>query len=100
MKTKRLKVEDISKPDEQLAVLDPKDFMPLPYPYHEDGVRPIKQLTDAQRDKYECSLDGIVAAGILKPESKEEEERRVKAFLEGLKKLLTADEGTSSCSPQ
>ncbi len=98
-KTKRLKVEDISKPSEQMVTLDPKDFMPLPYPYNEDGTQPMKPLTDDQRSRYECSLDGIVATGMLKPESKEEEERRVKAFLDGLRKLLSQENNWTFLQP-
>jgi Fe-S oxidoreductase len=98
-KTKRLKVEDISKPSEQLVTLDPEEFMPLPYPYNEDGTRPMKLLTDDQRSRYECSLDGIAAATMLKLQSKEEEERSVKAFLEGLKKLLTEENNWTFLQP-
>ena len=98
-KSRSIRVEDISKPGEQMAILDPKDFMPLPYPYDEDGARPMKQLTDDQRNRYECSFDGIVGTGILKPGSKEEEERRVKAFLEGLKKLLSEENNWTFLQP-
>lgn len=98
-RSKRTRIEDICKPSEQMAVLDPKDFMPLPYPYSEDETRPMKLLTDDQRSRYECSFDGVVAAGILKPESKEEEERRVKAFLEGLKKLLSEENNWTFLQP-
>jgi Fe-S oxidoreductase len=82
-----------------MVTLDPKDFMPLPYPYNEDGAQPWKPLTDDQRSRYECSLDGIVATGMLKPESKEEEERRVKAFLDGLRKLLSQENNWTFLQP-
>ena len=98
-KTKKLKIADISKPSEQMTTLDPGEFMPLPYPYNEDGARPMKQITEDQRSRYECSLDGIIAVGMLKPESKEEEERRVKAFLEGLKKLLSKENNWTFLQP-
>jgi len=99
MAKKTLKVEDISKPSEQLGNPTPKELMPLPYPYNEDSANPIKPLTDDQRSRYECSLDGISAIGMLKPESKEEEERRVKAFLEGLKKLLSKENNWTFLQP-
>jgi len=99
MAKKTLKVEDISKPSEQLGNPTPKELMPLPYPYNEDSANPIKPLTDDQRSRYECSLDGISAVGMLKPESKEEEERRVKAFLEGLKKLLSKENNWTFLQP-
>ncbi len=98
-KSRSIRVEDISKPGGQMAILDPKDFMPLPYPYNEAGVRPMKLLTDDPRPRYECSFAGIVGTGILKPGSKEEEERRVKAFLEGLKKLLSEENNWTFLQP-
>jgi Fe-S oxidoreductase len=98
-KAKRLKIADICKPSAQMTTLNPEEFMPLPYPYNEDGARPMKQITEDQRSRYECSLDGIIAVGMLKPESKEEEERRVKAFLEGLKKLLSKENNWTFLQP-
>lgn len=99
MSKKKIKVADISKPSEQMVTLDPKDLMPLPYPYTEYDTPPIKTLTDDQRSRYECSLDGVCAVSMLKPESKEEEERRVKAFIEGLKKLLSKENNWTFLQP-
>ena len=99
MSKKKTKLADISKPSEQMATLDLKDLMPLPYPLTEDGLKPMKSLTEDQKCRYECSLDGICAVGMLKPESKEEEERRVKAFLEGLKKLLSQENNWTFLQP-
>ena len=99
MSKKKVKVADISKPTEQMATLDLKDLMTLPYPLTEDGLKPMKSLTEDQKCRYECSLDGICAVGMLKPESKEEEERRVKAFLEGLKKLLSQENNWTFLQP-
>jgi Fe-S oxidoreductase len=99
MSKKKVKVADISKPTEQMVTLDPKDLMPLPYPLSEDGLKPMKSLTEDQKCRYECSFDGICAVGMLKPESKEEEERRVKAFIEGLKKLLSQENNWTFLQP-
>jgi Fe-S oxidoreductase len=99
MGNKRLKVADISKPSEQLGNTTPKDLMPLPYPYTEDDARPIKPLTDDQRARYECSLDGISAVGMLKLGSKEEEEKKVRAFLDGLRKLLSPENNWTFLQP-
>jgi ferredoxin len=99
MSKKKIRLADISKPSEQMVTLDPKDLMPLPHPFTEDGLRPIKSLTEDQRCRYECSLDGVCAVGLLKPESKEEEERLVKAFLEGLKKLLSKENNWTFLQP-
>jgi len=98
-RAKKVKVEDICKPCEQMGNVLAKDLMPLPYPYTEDGLQPIKPLTEDQRSRYECSLDGIAAVGMLKPESKEEEERRVKSFLDGLRKLLSPENNWTFLQP-
>ena len=99
MSKKGLKVEDICKPSDQLAVIRTKDLLTLPYPYNEDGASPIKELTEDQKKRYECSLDGVSAVGLLKPESKEEEERRVKAFLDGMRKLLSPENNWTFLQP-
>jgi len=47
--------------------------MPLPYSSNElDSRPPIKPLTAEQKNRYECTLDGVSAIGIPKPKSKEE----------------------------
>ena len=99
MANSRLKVADISKPHNQLAVINTKDLLVLPPPYDKDEPLPMKSLTEDQQNRYECSLDGVSAAGILKPESIEEEERRVKAFLDGLRKLLSRENNWTFLQP-
>lgn len=100
MSKKKVAIEDISKrPGEQMSNLDPEDLMPLPYPYNEDITKPIKPLTDDQKSRYECSLDGVSAAAIRKPQSKEEEERLVKSFLNGLRKLLSKEDNWTFLQP-
>ena len=82
-------VKDISKMAGQpLAHIDPVDQIPLPPPFDDvDLDPPIKPLTDAAREKYYV-LDDTIAVNIVKPESKEEEERLVQSFLTGLEKLF------------
>lgn len=94
MNKKRTKLSDISKnPDEQLLDIKAEDLVPLPYPYDKpDNKVPIKPLTEEQKSTYECSLDGISVVGIPKPKSKEEEDRMVKRFLSGLRKLLSKED--------
>ncbi|UCG82388.1 MAG: (Fe-S)-binding protein [Dehalococcoidia bacterium] len=99
MGAKKLKVADISKPTDQLAVINNRDLLVLPYPYNEDDPPLIKPLTEDQQSRYECSLDGISAVGIHKPESKEEEERRVKAFIDGIRKLLSPENNWTFLQP-
>src|SRR4030067_2791877 len=100
MKTNRIKVEDISKPSGQLTQLDPKEFMELPYPYNTpEAPRPLKQLTEEVREKFESDLDVHLAVKIPKPKNKEEEERLVNQFLEGLRKLLSKENNWTFLMP-
>ncbi len=89
--TKRIKVKDISKdPPEQLLHLMAEELMPLPCCQGElNDNPPIRPLTEEQRSKYECSLDGLSVVHLTKPQSKEEEDELVASFLSGLKKLLS-----------
>ena len=81
--TKRIRVKDISRnPPEQLVHLEAEDLMPLPCCQGELDDNPsIRPLTKEQMSKYECSLDGLSAIQIPKPQSKEEEDKLV-AMLE------------------
>jgi len=89
---KSLKVSDISHPVEQLAQVRPDELMPLPPPYDKIEEQPgWKEISPAQRQKYEASLDGVVAVGVPIPATAEEEDRLVEGFLSGLKKLLTKE---------
>lgn len=101
MKSKAVNISDISRnPDEQLIYITPEDLVPLPYPYDKpDATQPIKPLTEEQKDKYEASLDGILALAIPKPKSKEEEEKLVASFLNGLRKLLSKENNWTFLQP-
>ncbi len=95
-----VKIKDLGKPSEQLVDISAEDLMPLPYPYDQPDSEPsIKQLKDEQKQTYEASLDGILAVGLPKPQSKEEEEELVKKFLAGLKKLLTEENNWTFLQP-
>jgi len=89
----RRRLGDISQyPDEQLSNLSAGDLLPLPHPCgRADNITPIKPLTEEQKRKYECSLDGVCAVGITKPWSKEEQDRLIESFLNGLRKLLSRE---------
>jgi Fe-S oxidoreductase len=93
----KIKIEDLSKRSEQLITLEPSDLMPLPAPYEEP--QPLKELTPEQRERYEASLDGILAVAIPKPASAKEEEEFVQKFLSGLKKLLTKENNWTFLQP-
>lgn len=92
MATNKVKIGDISKEHSQLLNITKEQLTVLPFP---DGQPekdpPVLSLTEKQRDTYECSLDGVCAIGIPKPKTKEEEDKLVASFLEGLHKLLTKE---------
>ena len=95
-----MKIEDISKKTDQLVRIKPEDLTPLPYPYDDPANDPVmKELTEDQKDRYEASLDGILAIGIPKPASKEEEEKLVGQFLSGLEKLLSRENNWTFLQP-
>jgi len=94
MAKKKLAVNDIGKNgNQQLLELAAKDLMPLPFECDppSDGLA-IKPMSDEQKARYECSLDGISVVNIPKPANKEEEQRLVDNFLSGLRKLLSQDD--------
>jgi len=94
MKRKKTTLNDISKnADEQMLDLAVEDLMSLPFDCDpaSDGSA-ISSLSDDQKDRYECSLDGVVVVGLPKPKNKEEEQKIVDSFLNGLRKLLSQDD--------
>ena len=95
--TRRTKVKDISQnPPEQLLTIKAEELMPLPC---DQSDSPVRQLTEDQKSKYACSLDGMSALLLPKPQSKEEEDKLVTGFLSGLKKLLSEDNNWTFLQP-
>jgi len=98
VKKRNLKLTGISKNgDMQLAQVKPEDLVPLPPPY--DKTPDFKPLTPDQQARLTCNLDGFVALGLPKPKSKEEEEKYVRLFISGLKKLLTKENNWTFLQP-
>ncbi|MFC1971421.1 (Fe-S)-binding protein [Chloroflexota bacterium] len=99
--TKRTKVKDISKnPARQLLNLAGGDLMPLPDLQDKlDAKPPIKPLSEEQNNTYECSLDGVSAVRLAKPQSTEEEKKLVASFIKGLKKLLSKEDNWTFLQP-
>ena len=95
------RIKDISQnPDVQMLNISVEESMPLPYPFNEPNSEPLfKPLTEEQKNRYECSLDGVSALGIPKPKSKEEEEKLVGAFIGGLRKLLRKEDNWTFLQP-
>lgn len=90
--TKALNIKDIGKSSDHLTQIAIEDLMPLPPPYDKLEDQPgWKGLTEAQRDKFDSSLDGIIAVGFPKPTTPEAEEQLVESFLSGLQKLLSKE---------
>ncbi len=91
---KRIRLQDISRPsDEPLITLTSEDLMPLPPPLDQpENKPPYLPLSESQKKNYECSLDGVSALSLPKPKNREEEEKLVKQFLSGLRKLLSQND--------
>jgi Fe-S oxidoreductase len=95
---KRFHLNDISK-DSGKPMGDLKDMhlLALPHPlekFQEDLTPALKPGQD-----YEVSLDGMTACFIPKPQSKEEEAALVQKFLDGLKKLFSAEDNWTFIQP-
>jgi len=59
-----MRIEDISKESDQLVVMRKSDLTPLPYPYDNPEKDPaMRELSPEQRERYDASLDGVVAVG-------------------------------------
>jgi Fe-S oxidoreductase len=91
---KKIRLQDISlRTEEPLVTVTADDLMPLPPPLDKIGTNPpYPLLSAAKRKEYECSLDGVSAVSIPRPENKQEEDQLVQRFLKGLQKLLSQDD--------
>ncbi|MBW2147215.1 MAG: (Fe-S)-binding protein [Deltaproteobacteria bacterium] len=99
MKRKKVKIGDISKDTEKLAELNPAEYIKLPPPFDNPEPAPVPELTEEQKKKFDASLDGYLALGLTRPQSKEEEEEMVKKFISGLKKLMSEDDNWTFLQP-
>ncbi|MCP4896179.1 MAG: (Fe-S)-binding protein, partial [bacterium] len=93
-------VKDIAKnPGQPLAAVAPEDQIPLPPPFDKiEDEPPIPPLADAAKEKY-AVVDDTIAVNIPRPESKEEEDKFVQAFLSGLKKLFSKEDNWTFLQP-
>jgi len=95
-----VRIKDISKESDQLVRIDPKDLVPLPYPYDNPEKDPaMRELSQDQKVRYESSLDGVVGVGIPKPQDKAEAEMFVRKFLSGLAKLFEKENNWTFLQP-
>ncbi len=98
---KNLKITDISKDkDIQLTDVNINELVPLPPPYDKIEDRPgFKTLTDDQKNRLTCNLDGIVSLNLPKPQNGQEEKKYVVQFIDGLKKLLSKENNWTFLQP-
>src|SRR4030042_1120229 len=99
---KKLKLADISKGgDRQLIDINIDELIPLPPPYDKiEELHGFKQLTEDQRERLVCNLDGVVSCAALpKTTNKEEERKYVEQFVSGLKKLLSKEKNWTFLQP-
>jgi Fe-S oxidoreductase len=100
MKHKKLRINDISKnPLEPLGTIQKEMLIDLICCNEIIDPKPLKSLTESQMSTYECSFDGVSALGLTKPKTKEDEDRLVQSFLDGLNKLLTKENNWTFLQP-
>ena len=94
-----MKPEDIAKKTDRLVTIKPEDLPPLPPPYQDFEGEEIPELSDDQKRRWEHSLDGVSALNLPKPQTPEEEQKLVEAFLRGFEKLLTKENNWTFLQP-
>ncbi len=99
MKPRSIKPSDISKPSKRLGRIQEGELPPLPSPYEDFNQATISPLKEEKVAEVEASLDDTIAIGIPKPKSSEEEEKYVRAFLSGLRKLFEKENNWSFLKP-
>jgi len=98
--SKRLRIQDISKPSEQLTHVANEDLIPLPGPAGEPDAMPeIEPLSQEVKDRIEATLDDAAVLAIPKPATPEEEEDLVNKFLDGLRKLFSRTDNWTFLQP-
>lgn len=90
---------DISKKSKRLAHIESGKLRPLPPSYEDFNQTPIPGLKEEKISNVEASLDETVAIGISKPMNPEEEEKYLKSFLSGLKKLFDRENNFAFLQP-
>jgi len=91
---------DMAHKNGPLADIDPARFLPLPPPYDKLELEPkFRPLTEEQKRKYECDLDGISAVMLPRPEDDSEKLILVEKFLSGLKRLFNGKDNWTFLQP-
>ena len=60
---------------------------------------PYSPLSEEQKKRVECGLDGVSALSLPKPKNREEEDKLVERFLVGLRKLLSQNDNWAFWQP-
>jgi len=97
-----IKIEDIGRKEGRLLRLRLEDLMKLPKPYdNPESEPPMTEPMEEWEKNYITDLDGYIAINIpfKKPETKEEEERLIRRFLEGFSKLLSREDHWTFLQP-
>ncbi|HSV96574.1 MAG TPA: (Fe-S)-binding protein [Spirochaetota bacterium] len=98
---KSLKIRDISlNGDVPVTELKIDEMLPLPPPYDKIEEQPgWKQVTEEQKGRIVCNLDGVVGLSLQKPGNTEEEKKYVDLFVMGLQKLLSRENNWTFLQP-
>lgn len=91
--SKMVGLKDFDKPSQQLIHLELADLTPLAPPYDKLEDQPKwAEWKEGVRDRYASTLDDFIAVSLPVPETPEDEQRMIDAFISGMKKLLTAED--------
>jgi len=95
-----MKIKELSRPKDLFCEIRREELIGLPYPFDRlEDIPEIGILPEEKRERFEVSLDGVMAVGIPKPKDKEEEERFIRGFISGLRKLLSKDDNWTFLQP-
>ncbi len=98
--SKHIKIEDFSKPADQLTHVALDDLMPLPPPYDKIEDQPgWKEISKEKREALGGTLDDTIAVGLPRPKTPEEEEELIEKFVSGLHKLLSKENNWTFLQP-
>src|SRR4030042_4775632 len=100
--TKNLKLTDIARDgDAPLTEINLEELTPLPPPYDKiDEQREFRRLTEEQKERLVCNLDGVVSyAGLPKPRTKAGGKKYAEQLASGLKKILSKEKNWTFLQP-
>ena len=97
---KEIKINDISKPTDQLTTVAPEDLTPLREPFDKpDELPEFAPLKEEAKEAAGVLLDDTMVLNLPNPETPEEEEELVNKFLDGLRKLFRKEDNWTFLQP-